>query len=101
MYVKSAQEVQSYWKMSNIYLGTTFNVHTKNGVHTRSGYWEEVDWRRHDDDDNDDDADDDTQAMTIAPMDLKILAELITAFTTHNMIYEYIKVPPYNNIFVT
>ena len=63
MYAKSAQKVQSYWKMSNMYLGTTFNVHTKNGVHTLSGYWE-VDWRRHDDDN---DNDDDTQAMTLAP----------------------------------
>ena len=63
MYAKSAHKVQSYWKMSNMYLATTFNVHTKNGVHTLSSYWEEVDWRRHDDDDNDDD----TQAMTLAP----------------------------------
>ena len=67
MYVKSAQEVQSYWKMSNMHLGITFNVHTKNGVHTLSGYWEEVDWRRHDDDNDDNDNDDDTQAMTLAP----------------------------------
>ena len=68
MYAKSAQKFQSHWKMSNMYLATTFNVHTKNGVHTLSGYWEEVDWRRHDDDDNDDnDNNDDTQAMTLVP----------------------------------
>ena len=65
MHAKSAQKVQSYWKMSNMYLGATWNVHTKNGVHTPSGYWEEVDWRRHDDDNAD--ADTDTQAMTLAP----------------------------------
>ena len=38
MYAKSAQKVQSYWKMSNMYWDTIFNVHTKNGVHTLNGY---------------------------------------------------------------